>query len=303
MLKILSTLTLGLMFILMIPVLVIMISQDAVKGDFTYPIKKGFENTILAAASLTPYTKAYFAVALSNRRYEETEKLLASGAYADVSLQELVNQTSSAASDISKISSTQQRANLIADLSSSIEKYDKGLAEAQNDIDIKSQISTSKSGTSPPPSASKMPENKIVLKSVPSSSSTPVASGQKSESSAPQMNPGLQQELKGQKEAIERTRRELEELRMRLEAEQKNLQQAQKPSQKTENAPPPPPKASVSSELFNMQAGSVPSALVSPRPSPSVVTSIVPTPSPSTRGSQKNKEIGHRANGAEENDD
>lgn len=212
MFKILSTAALFLVFVLMVPAGLIMISQDAAKGDWNYPIKRGIEDVILSAVSLNPYSKAYFAVALANRRYDETEKLLASGGNADVSLKELVSQTSSASDDINKISSSQQRANLIADLKASIQKYDKGLAQAQVNIDTKSVSQTSKSA------------GKDISKPSPAVSYHPSSSVQQGSSSQKADDSGLNEELQNQREAIDRTRRELEELRKKLEQEQIKIQ-------------------------------------------------------------------------------
>lgn len=212
--KIVSTISLILMFVLMIPAGLIMISQDSVKGDWNYPIKRGLEDVILVVASFTPYTKAYFAVALSNRRYEETQRLLSKGVSAYSSLEELVSQTSTAASDINKISNSTQKARLIANLSSSIEKYDKGLAQAQEDITRRSGVVITPSPTpisTVLPSPSALPISTFSPSALPSPSQSP--------SRPPVVNQNNEELLK-QQQAIEKTRRELDELRKQLQMQQ-----------------------------------------------------------------------------------
>lgn len=288
MLKIVSTAALVLMFLLMIPAGLITISQDAAKGDWNYPIKTGIEDVILSVASLTPYTKAYFAVALANRRYAETEKVLASGENADSSLEELVAQTTSAANDIGKVSSSQQRARLIADLSNAIDKYDKGLETAQISIDTKSEINSQKNSPTPLISGSAAPASKRTATPVPGiSDRTPPASSQQNPQQA--YNPALDQALRDQREAIDRTRRELEELRRKLELEQKSLQpplyQPPLPGSNSVYAPSlsptqiPTPKPSPSPSSYGYGASSD----NTPMMSPSVAPSYTPAPSLSSK--------------------
>lgn len=291
MLKIISTVALILVFVLMVPAGLIMISQDAAKGDWNYPIKRGIEDVILSAVSLNPYSKAYFAVALANRRYDETEKLLASGGNADVSLKELVSQTSSASDDINKISSSQQRANLIADLKASIQKYDKGLAQAQVNIDTKTVSQASKAA------------GKDTSKPSPTVSYYPSSSMQQGGSSQKADNSGLNEELQDQREAIDRTRRELEELRKKLEEEQIKIQLSnQVPMPQQENSNPSPsslPLPSVVTPKPSTQGFFGVASESGPSPSPSAVASVLPTagasasvsPSPSAAGRRRSIDL------------
>lgn len=237
MFKILSNLILVLMVILVLPVGLIMVSQDAVKGDFRYPVKRGLEGGILAIASLTPFTRAYFAVALTNRRYGEVALVIGKGNNAGNELDELVTQTSTAVSDINKISSSDQRAKLIADLSASIQKYDQGLAQAQQEIASKTIISDYQTapsrGTSQTPAPVATTQSSPLTDRPTSTSppiNTPSPTYQPSQqprqfTQAPPQGPSRQdEELRRQQEAIEKARRELEELRKRLELEARNFQ-------------------------------------------------------------------------------
>lgn len=56
----------------------IFLSQDSIPGDFFYPVKRGLESVILAAASVNPATRAAFRTDLTERRFEEAQSLVIS---------------------------------------------------------------------------------------------------------------------------------------------------------------------------------------------------------------------------------
>lgn len=230
------------------PAALITISQGAVKGDLTYPIKRSLEDGVLFLVALNPTTKAYFAVALANRRYEEAETLLAKGAGAQDTIDELVKQTQVAANDINSISSANKRAQLIADLSSSIQKYDQGLAQAQQQLAAKTGVAvpestTTSSSISTTTSTTTSNSGYTVLPVANNGAISPQERQEQQSSSGLEpmaMQPANQRDSQQnqiinqspsnleaikQQDAIEKARRELEELRSKLEAEQKLLQQ------------------------------------------------------------------------------
>ncbi len=129
--KILSIISLIAVVVLFPPAVLAFISNNAVPGDSTYPIKRGLENGILAVASVNPVTKAWFSVQQSDRRFQETTTLIAQGNSYSKSLDDLVAQTEVAAKEVDQVSSPQQKQQLIAQLSQSIEKYDTGLAKVE----------------------------------------------------------------------------------------------------------------------------------------------------------------------------
>lgn len=129
MIKLLSTICLILAIVLSPPAVLAVVSNSAVPGDLTYPIKRGLEDVIYAVASLNPTTKAWFAGARSDKRFEEVTTLLAKGKSADRTLQELVEQTQVAALQINQISDPVQKDKMVRQLSDSITKYDVGLAQ------------------------------------------------------------------------------------------------------------------------------------------------------------------------------
>lgn len=129
MIKLLSIISLILAIVLFPPAALALISNNAVPGDATYPIKRGLEDGIYALASLNPVTKAWFSAARSDRRFKEVTVLLAEGKAASNTLTELVSQTQVAAVEIKKINDPVKKKELINQLSQQIEKYDQGLSK------------------------------------------------------------------------------------------------------------------------------------------------------------------------------
>lgn len=129
--KLLSIIVLIFSIVLFPPSVLAVISNNAVPGDSTYPIKRSLEDIIYATLSLHPVTKAWFSAARSERRFKEVKILVTSGRSSRDSLQELVIQTDIAAKQIQKVQDPQKKKELISNLKESIEKYDQGLLEIQ----------------------------------------------------------------------------------------------------------------------------------------------------------------------------
>jgi hypothetical protein len=104
-------------------------SQNAVPGETMYPVKRQLEQGIVVIASATPWTKAYFAVDRSERRFREASTLLARGGNAKSALDELIEQTSQASTTISDVQNVSERKKLWKNLSSQLEEYDRKLAQ------------------------------------------------------------------------------------------------------------------------------------------------------------------------------
>ncbi|MBI3103429.1 hypothetical protein HYZ05_00655 [Candidatus Daviesbacteria bacterium] len=129
MVKLLSTIILILSISLFPPAALAVISNNAVPGDATYPIKRILESGIYAVASLHPITRVWFSTARSDRRFKEFKTLIAQGKSAEKTINELVNQTEIAAKQIDQISSPQEKEKFVRELVVSIQKYDQGLAQ------------------------------------------------------------------------------------------------------------------------------------------------------------------------------
>ena len=159
MVKIINTILLIIAILLFPPSALALISNNAVPGDTIYPLKRVLENGIIVLASVNPTTKAWFATARSDRRFEEYEILVGQGKSTDESLNELVAQADVAASQIAEVSDSTQKATLIEKLSGSLEKYDstlKQLSEAPTSTP-QNNTSTSVVSTSPRPTNSISP--------------------------------------------------------------------------------------------------------------------------------------------------
>lgn len=148
--RILGVVILILAVLLFPPAVLALISNNALPGDATYPIKRKLEEGILALAAVNPTAKAWFSVTRSNRRFDEAKLLLAEGKAADQTLSELVSQTDVAANQITQLSSQQEKQQYINNLSQSITKYKSELREV-------SQKSTTGTTALPTPAASSHP--------------------------------------------------------------------------------------------------------------------------------------------------
>lgn len=147
--KLLSIISLILILLLFPPTVLALISNNAVPGDSTYPIKRKLEDGILLGASITPGTKAMFSTNRSNRRFDETKILIAKGNQeANKSLDELVLQTTIAASQIEEIKDPVQKEQLKQQLTELIQKYNQNLNQIQKQVE--KQTSTPVSVTPTP---------------------------------------------------------------------------------------------------------------------------------------------------------
>lgn len=127
MVKLLSTISLILALVLFPPAALALISNNAVPGDATYPIKRTLEDGIYAIASLNPITRAWFSATRSDRRFKEFSTLIAQGKSASDTLDELVAQTQVAAEELKKVDDPIRKQELISQLSQSIDKYSQKL--------------------------------------------------------------------------------------------------------------------------------------------------------------------------------
>lgn len=239
--RILGILILILAILLFPPSVLALISNNAVPGDMTYPVKIKLEDGIVFLASFNPNTKAWFSVTRSNRRFEETTSLLAQGKSATDSLNSLVSQTGTAVSQISQLENLNQKEQLITDLQKSIEKYDQGLKQAQQQIVEQIQVTP----TPTPVAATPLPTPESVQIPLPTPQATikpqsPSPIVQPSSSPAPVHTPIVQpvpdttitndqrEEIRRREEEIRVAREKLETERKKLEEERRRLEQEKK---------------------------------------------------------------------------
>lgn len=231
--KIVSTLALIIMLLLFPPAVLITISQNAIPGEKMYPLKRKLEDIVLDIASYNPTTKAYFALAQSQRRFEETQALLARGDIAGANLQELVTQTSTALSDIKKVENNTSKEQLISKLTDSVDEYNKGLERSERLISSNSETQTVASSPvlSPKPNSDH---------TVTEPKASPVASP----------SPGQETPRSQDEEKLRKAREELQKIKDELEQEKKQLQSSPapepSPSPNSIKSPSPTPQPSAS---------------------------------------------------------
>lgn len=132
MFKLFSTFVAVVTIMLFPPAVLAFISNNAVQGDLTYPIKRKLEDAIVIVASVNPTSKAWFSLTRSQRRFEESKKLLVNGKLPIDTLDELVKQTREAKDDLNKLGSGQNKNNLINQYKTSVEEYKKSLKKEED---------------------------------------------------------------------------------------------------------------------------------------------------------------------------
>jgi len=220
--RLLNIIILVLALVLSPPAALAVVSNNAVPGDSTYPIKRGLEDIIYTAASLNPVSQAWFAKARSDRRFQEITILITQGKDAKKTLNELVEQTQVTANQISQISDPIQREKLISQLSDSITKYDAGLAQI-------SQIGQPIASTLPQPSsnnpqASTIPAPSVVTQPTNITGLTPLPIISSLNSPLPiatpaPVSPAPNQHQTEKNEQIGKARDELNKIKKKLEEE------------------------------------------------------------------------------------
>lgn len=114
-------------FFAFLPVTVlILLSQNSIPGDLFYPIKRSMENVVLAAATVSPTTRAAFRTDLTTRRFDEAEKLLLGS--SDINgLKEFVTEIQAAQNEVSAISDPAKKQELQKKIQRSVIEYEKRL--------------------------------------------------------------------------------------------------------------------------------------------------------------------------------
>lgn len=198
------------------------LSQNSLPGDFLYPVKRGVENTILAAASVSPASKAAFHTDLADRRFTEAEKLLLS--QADTApLNDLVTQVESTQVAIDNVSDPVKKVELEEKVIAQIDTYQAKLTNTQI------QIQPNYVPPSPTPSVEQAPEIPssepssvpvVVIPTQQVATPTPTSAPIPVVTSAPVVVPTQPDEQKVI--AIEDTKRKLEKVKKDLQEQSKH---------------------------------------------------------------------------------
>lgn len=222
MVRLLSIISLILAIVLFPPAALALISNNAVPGDVTYPIKRVLEDGIFAVASIHPTSKAWFAAARSDRRFKEFTTLVAQGKKTSDTLNELVEQTQIAANQIANVSDEGQKQKLVQQLAQSIEKYDQGLQQV-------SSPTTPLPQATPVPQESASPTATVLPSPTPTPppvvQPTPVPTAVPTATPHPTPAPTLSPDDEDRQRQIDEARRRLEEIRRRLEEQQRQRSQ------------------------------------------------------------------------------
>ena len=125
------------LFALLPVTVLIFLSQDTIPGDFFYPVKRGMENVILAAASVNPATRAAFRTDLTEARFKEAQSLVVSKANAS-GLTTFVDEVQTAKLEVTDLQSPIERQKAEERLATKIDEYQNGLStlEAKTEQNI-----------------------------------------------------------------------------------------------------------------------------------------------------------------------
>ncbi len=243
--RILTVLSLIMALILFPPAVLALVSNSAVPGDSTYPIKRKLEDGILLIASISPQTKAWFSVERSQRRFKEAAVLLNKGEQASTTLTELVDQTSTAARDVTQITDVVKKQELINQLSQSIKQYNQGLSQAAG---LPAQIAAEPEPSQPTPTPaaglafsrstptpSPTPSSSIAPKTTAPVASPPIITTPAVQPITPSYN--KQQEVEKTKQELDKVSKFLDEESKKLKEQEKNWPGNHSQETKKEEAP------------------------------------------------------------------
>lgn len=113
----------------------ILLSQNTIPGDFFYPVKRGLENIILVAYSVSPSAKVGFRTDLTQRRFTEAQTLLVSKADT-TAYNQFIDEVFVTSQDLSKLSNAQDKIESSEKLLAKIEEYQTQLTQVQNQVQI-----------------------------------------------------------------------------------------------------------------------------------------------------------------------
>lgn len=219
--KLISILLIVIPLVLFPPAVLALISNNAVPGDVSYPIKRGLEDIIYAVSSVNPVTRAWFAAARSERRFQEIKVLVTQGKETEATLNELVGQVEIAVGQIESIDSQVKKEQLAQEFLQSIQKMDLGLKEVQQTVEQSSPptlTTTMSPAAIPTPTSITRPSPTPVAVAF----SEPTPTVEPAPKPAEQASPTLPTKI-----AVEETSHKLQETRKRLEKLRERLEEVE----------------------------------------------------------------------------
>lgn len=122
-------------FILLTPLTFIgLFSQNSIPGDLLYPVKLGFEKAGSLVFAITPTANASYNNTLSDRRFQEAQKLLLEK-QSTAGLTDLIAQTEKTQTSITRVEDTVKKTEVEEKLVQSIEHYQEELTQIQKTVD------------------------------------------------------------------------------------------------------------------------------------------------------------------------
>lgn len=152
----------------------VLLSQDSVPGDLFYPVKRGLENVVLAAASVNPATRVAFRTNLTETRFKEAQSLVLSKSNTS-GLSSFIDEVQGTQLEVTNLSSDTERKTAEEKLISKIEEYQNGLSILQAKTEQNIPLTPTSIPPSPTPTAISSPTPRIISnQSFPQPSSTPI---------------------------------------------------------------------------------------------------------------------------------
>ncbi|MDO8621361.1 MAG: DUF5667 domain-containing protein [Candidatus Levybacteria bacterium] len=228
----------------------IFLSQDSVPGDLFYPVKRGLENVVLAAASVNPATRVAFRTNLTETRFKEAQSLVLSKSNAS-GLSTFVDEVQGAQLEVTNLTSDTERKTAEEKLISKIDEYQNGLSTLQakteqNVISYQFQetvLTPTPIPPSPTPTAIPSPTPRIVSsQSFPQPSSTPIPTitivptvvpitqATPSESTQVSEQKKIAETIKETKVTLDKIKKDLEENRSENRQKQEKRSESEKPN-------------------------------------------------------------------------
>lgn len=154
------------LFALLPITVLIFLSQDSIPGDLFYPVKRSLENVILAAASVSPATRAAFRTDLTEARFKEAQSLVVSKSNAS-GLSTFIDEVQSTQLEVTSLKNDTERGKAEEKLAVKIQEYQKGLSTLetkteQNIIAYQSQQTPTAIPPSSTPTATPSPTPRVI---------------------------------------------------------------------------------------------------------------------------------------------
>lgn len=120
---------------LLFPVTIVgLFAQNTIPGDFLYPLKLNMENAGAVIFSLTPESKASYDSSITERRFDEAQKLITYNSNT-AGLPTLVQQTTKTQESVAEIKNPEQKKVLQEILVNEINTYQEKLTQTQQRVD------------------------------------------------------------------------------------------------------------------------------------------------------------------------